>query len=123
MGTRREALKWFASKFAMTKNKTFTSKYYLAHESWPKVEVWWLQISSKAIDKEKHDFVNFICQTAPLENDFYYFKVPVKFFLQNLGKFHQSKGKLSLYLSANPETLFVEIRGKGRLDFKQFLVE
>ena len=123
MGVRSDALNWFTSKFGETKNKTVTSKYYLAHESWPKVEVWWLQISKKAIDIKQHDFVNLICQTAPLENDFYYFKVPVKFFLDNLEKFHQSNRKLSLYLSANPETLFVEIRGNGKLDFKEFLVE
>lgn len=123
MSIRRNALDWFTAKYGETSDKTFTSKYFLSHESWPKKEVWWPKISMESIDTLKYDFVNILCQVAPLENEYHFLKVPVTFLVENLDKFHLSFGKISLYLSTNPRTLFIEERGEGRLDFSQFLMD
>jgi hypothetical protein len=48
--------------------------------------------------------------------------VPVKYLLEHFEKFHKISGKMDMYLSAEPETLFMEIRGVGKLDFSKFVV-
>jgi hypothetical protein len=48
--------------------------------------------------------------------------VPVKYLLENFEKFHKIAGKMDMYLSAEPDTLFMEIRGVGNLDFSKFVV-
>lgn len=122
MAVREEALKWFLINYAASKNKIYTSKYYTPEQSWPKTHVWWLQIPMKAIDTEKYDFVHFILEAAPNKNKFHYLKVPTKFLHEHLEKFHRLKGKISLYLSADPKRLFIEERGVGNLNFSRFLV-
>jgi len=69
-----------------------------------------------------YEHVNLVCQIAPTKNDFHYLKVPTKFLQEHIEKFHRVADKISIYLSANPNTLFIEERGKGRLDFCKFLV-
>jgi hypothetical protein len=49
--------------------------------------------------------------------------VPTKFLNEHLKKIHHIGEILSLYLSANPDTLFIEERGKGNLDFSKFVVK
>lgn len=122
MSIRSDALRWFFTTFGDTKNKIYTSKYYTPEESWPKTQVWWLQISFNSIDRSLFDYVNIVCQVAPNKNNFHYLKVPTKFLQEHLGKFHRLEGKISLYLSADPKRLFIEERGKGSLDFSIFLV-
>lgn len=47
-------------------------------------------------------------------NDFYYLKVSVKFFKDQLKQFHIAESKsTSMYLSADKNNLFEEIRGTG----------
>jgi hypothetical protein len=48
--------------------------------------------------------------------------VPVKYLLEHFEKFHKIAGKMYMYLSAEPNSLFVEIRGIGQLDFSKFVV-
>jgi hypothetical protein len=118
----KEARKWFKENFKDDKNKIYTSKYYTPDESWPKTRVWWLQFPETAVDINKYNYVNLICQVAPGDNDFHHLKVPSKYLREHLDKFHRIGEKIDLYLSANPETLFVEERGEGRLDFSKFLI-
>lgn len=118
-----DARRWFLYKYDNTKNKTYTSKYYLPEESFPKKDVWWLQIPLAAIDSNRFTHVNLICQVAPGANDFHYLKVPVKYCQEHLNKFHRVNDIPHLYLSAEPDTLFTEIRGTGKLDFSQFLIK
>ena len=109
-----EARKWFISHHNGANNKLYTSKYYTPEESWPKTRVWWFQIPPTAIDIKFYEYVNLVCQIAPNKNDFHYLKVPTKFLQEHLEKFHRVADKISIYLSANPNTLFIEERGKGR---------
>lgn len=118
-----DARKWFKENFRNDKNKIYTSKYYTPEESWPKTHVWWFNLPLNAIDISKYPYVNLICEAAPGKNDFHYLKVPSKYLNEHLEKFHRIEEKISLYLSANPNTLFVEERGKGRLRFGEFLIQ
>ena len=67
--------------------------------------------------------MNLICEKLPGKNDFYHFKVPAKFLIVNLKCFHRIGESISLYISAEPENIFTEVRGKGQLDFSKFLVQ
>lgn len=118
------ARKWFLSKYKEDLNKTYTSKFYTPEQSWPKTNVWWLQIPVTAIDEKSYTHVNLLCQVQPNnENDFHYLKVQASFLNTHIKKFHRLNDKISLYLSAEPSKLFVEERGEGKLDFSQFLVK
>jgi hypothetical protein len=117
------ARQWFLSKYKNDKNKIYTSKFYTPEESWPKTHVWWLQIPTAAIDTQRYEYVNLLCQVGPGKNEYYYLKVPTSFMNEHLKKFDFIGDKISLYLSANPNTLFVEERGEGKLKFNNFLIE
>jgi hypothetical protein len=117
-----DARRWFLSKYGETKNKVYTSKYYLPEESWPKTHVWWPQIPMSAIDKSKYTHVNILCQVAPDKIDFHYFKVPTSYLNENLEKFDKVGDKIHLYLSAESHDLFTETRGTGNLNFSKFFV-
>jgi hypothetical protein len=55
-------------------------------------------------------------------NDFYYLKVPVEFFRENLSKLDVREwGQVSLFLSAEPNEMFIDQRGRGYISFAQFL--
>jgi hypothetical protein len=118
-----DARRWFLSNFGETKNKIYTSKYYLPKESWPKKHVWWMKIPAHAIDAANYDHVIILCQAAPLQNEFHYLKVPVGFFHEHFDNFHKIGGEIDLYLSAEPQNLFREIRGTGNLDFSAFVIK
>ncbi len=105
MSIRKDATEWFNNKYGKSEDKTYSSKFYLPHESWPKKEVWWFVIPLNILeDKEK--FINLLCQVAPLENEFHYLKVPVSFFKTNMDKFDIVGESISIYLDANPEYRF-----------------
>ncbi len=122
MSIRSEALRWLSLNFGNVIGRICTSKYYLPEESWPKTRVWWLQIPPGVIEFNSKGHIHLVCQVAPGESDFYYLKVPIEYLYDNLEKFHRIGDKVDLYLSANPDTLFVEERGTGELDFIQFLI-
>jgi hypothetical protein len=117
------ARRWFLSKYGKDKNKIYTSKYYTPKESWPKTHVWWLQVPTAAINTKQYEHVNLLCQVAPGKNEYHYLKVSTSFMNEHLEKFDFIGDKISLYLSANPNTLFVEERGVGRLEFNSFLIK
>jgi len=117
-----DARRWFLSKYGETKDKIYSSKYYLPEESWPKTHVWWLQIPTTAINAQRYGYVNLLCQVAPGKDEYHYLKVPTKFMNEHLKKFDFIENKISLYLSANPNRLFIEERGTGRIEFSDFLI-
>ena len=123
MSIRSNALQWFRKKHKTDEGKIYTSKYYLPEESWPKTHVWWVQIPLKALSTLNGHYINFLCQTNPDSNEYHYLKVPKKFLVDHLDKFDIVQNtKIHLYLSADPDKLFLEERGTGKLDFSKFLV-
>lgn len=122
MSIRSDALQWFKKKYKTYEGKIYTSKYYLPEESWPKTHVWWIQIPLKSLNTLNGNYINLLCQTNPDSNEYHYLKVPVKFLVDHLDKFDIVQDKMiHLYLSADPDKLFVEERGTGGLDFSKFL--
>jgi len=122
MSIRNKALQWYESKYGRRDTPIYTSKYYQPEESWPKKNVWWPQIPVKAIKNKDTHYIHLLCQVAPNKNNFHHLKVPTKFLIEHLKKFHTLGEQISLYLSADPETLFLEERGEGTLNFSVFLV-
>jgi hypothetical protein len=118
-----EARIWFISNYGKSEDKVYASKYYLPEESWPKKQVWWIQIPPYAIDPSLHKYVNILCQVAPDTNHFHYLKVPVAFIHEHQDQFHRIGENIDFYLSAEEQNLFEEIRGTGKLDFSAFLVQ
>jgi hypothetical protein len=117
------ARQWFKTNCDDRQNKVYTSRYYTPDISWPKTHVWFLQIPIRAIDMKRYKYVNLVCQVAPGENKFHFLKVPTPFLNQHLDKFDRIKENIAIYLSANPEKLFKEERGRGEVNFRGFLVE
>ena len=123
MSIRSKAITWLATHHKATSGPVVTTKYYPPERSWPKKHVWWPTITIQKIDTTTEKYINIVCEKLPGSNDFYYLKVPVKFFKDHLKAFHIVKDKtISMYLSADENNLFEEIRGTGRLDFGQFLI-
>lgn len=122
MSIRAEAINWFSENYGDNKSKLYTSKYYLPEESWSKQEVWWFEIPLKVIQAKDVHFIDLVCQAAPDKNSFHYLKVPLKYMRDHLKNFHNNNDKISIYLSAVPQKLFVEERGSSNFNFITFLV-
>lgn len=122
MSIRSNAILRYEEKYGKMDKPIYTSKYYTSEESWPKIPVWWFQIPPKALDASKNRFVNLICEAAPGKNEFHYLKVPTKYLLEHIEKFHRIGEIVSLYLSAESKNMFNEVRGKGNFNFETFLV-
>ena len=123
MSIRKEAIFWLERNYGKANGPVVTSKYYRPEESWPKKSVWWFQIPIRTIEENSLGHINLLCQSLPEENKFYYLKVPVRFLIDNLDKFHVVKDNISIYLSTDTERLFIEERGTGNLNFRSFLVD
>ncbi|RYE58576.1 MAG: hypothetical protein EOP48_03240 [Sphingobacteriales bacterium] len=121
MSIRPLALQWFKSKYGEVKN-VFTSKFFTPDKSWNKKNVWFFQLPPSSIDLPGKKHVCLLCEKKPGKNDFHYLRVPISFILHNIEKFDTIGEKLALYLSAEPQSLFVEERGKGKLDFSSYLI-
>lgn len=119
MNIRSKALNWFKKNHNSVNGPIYTSKLYRPDESWPRLAVWWLEVPLQKLDST-FAHIHFLCENS-LDKDFHYLKIPVDYLKQNLQLFHIRNNKMSLYLSAAPEQLFYEIRGKGT-DLKPFLV-
>jgi hypothetical protein len=120
MDTRTAAREWLKSKHRLSSQAMYTSKYYEAFESWPKKEVWWLQIPIIAVEQYTH--INLLCQASPESQKFFFLKVPSSFFKEHLSKFDIVRDKIHIYLSPDPVNFLTEIRGKGALKFGSFLI-
>ncbi len=119
MNIRPRALAWLSKNHNSVDGPIYASKYYQPDESWPKLAVWWLEIPMKKLNSAYAN-INLLCESAG-DKDFYYLRIPNDFLKQNLQLFHIRNNKISMYLSAAPDQLFKEIRGKG-IDFKTFLI-
>ena len=120
MSIRNKALAWYNKNHGKIDHPIYTSKYYQTNESWPQKSVWWPQIPIKAINENK--VIHILCEARPGSSEFYHLKIPSRFLKENLKKFHSLKGKIvDFYFSTDPDRLFIEERGEGKLDFKIFL--
>jgi hypothetical protein len=116
------AVRWLVSKFGEKSNTVCASKLYIPEKSWTRRSAWWLEIPQRTIETPKLDEIDLLCEVASGANEFYYLKVPVEFFKKELPKLCvRNNGKVSLFLSAEPDEMFVEQRGSGKIGFGRFL--
>lgn len=112
-----EAKKWFGIH-----RLRFVSEEMLASRLYPQ-DLWWLEISERLLDNNDAH-INLLCESGCAEPRFHHLRVPVSFIAKNRDDldFRANKKKFSLYLSANPRTLFREERGQGNIDFSPFKI-
>lgn len=120
MAVRTQALKWFHENYGDSSMPIYTSKFYQSEESWTKTKVWWLEIPLNILDIASNTHVILICEIDASKEDYYYLNVPLSFLKKNLNRLYKRENKISLYLSAEEDDIFIERRGEG-IDFISFV--
>lgn len=122
---RKEGIAYIKKHFGeITSGDIRVSKCYLPEKSWTKSQVWWLEIPLKNL-KENQD-VHLICQKEN-DKDFHYLRVPIKELRDYIKReeldvrLRKNDEVISLHLSAQPNNLFQNLRGKGKIDFDKYL--
>jgi hypothetical protein len=121
---RKEALGWFKSKFRIAGDEIHTSKFYTPQESWSKSRVWFFQIPLEIIYSPVAKKIHLLCQNHLNGEPFLYLKVSSLFLLKNPNSFEvgQKEKVVRIYLSAEAVDMFTEVRGKGKINFKEFVI-
>ena len=121
---RKEALAWFRSKHSIASDEIFASKFYTPQESWSNSRVWFFQIPLDVVNSNPVKKFHLLCQNHLEGVAFIYLRVSSLFFLKNLSSFDvdQKEKVVRIYLSAESVDMFKEVRGKGKVDFKSFIV-
>lgn len=129
MGIRGEALVWLLNKLGISdRTRVFSSKYYPANQSRARntsqkpTQAWWLEIPIRKI-KNMTDNFYLVCQKSGNPHDFYCLDVGIDFIRKNLKSLfvRTDNDKLSLWLSAEKNTLFIDLRGGKTVNFSPFL--
>ena len=121
---RKSALDWFKSKYQLESGEIFTSKFYTPQESWSKSRVWFFQLPLEVVNSNPAKKIHLICENHLKGEPFIYLKLSSLFLLKNLNSFEadQKEKVVRIYLSAEAVDMFMEVRGKGKVDFKSFRV-
>lgn len=122
MSVRPATLVWFHENYPDVHTPVYASKIYKPEEAWHKQKTWWFELSLKEMKPSGFTSVNLLCQIDPNGHSFFYLKVPVIYLMKNLAKLYIRDDKISLYLSPVKYKWFVEERGTGKVEFRQFLV-
>ena len=124
MSIRKEALSWLNSKYQIEGGEIYTSKFYTPAESWSNSRVWFFQIPLEAVYSKVSQKIHLVCENHLSGEPFIYIKVSSLFLLKNLKSFDvdQKEKVVRIYLSAEAVNMFMEVRGKGKVDFKEFRV-
>ena len=126
MTIRARALRWLALQHRVRDGDIVTSRYYPAEQSWTGRDAWWLQIPVHRVQSlGASGAVHLVCEATPGAQSFHYLRVPASFLREHLADLDApGDGRmLSLFLSAEPATLFRDERGAGKVEFGQFLRE
>lgn len=124
MSLRAEALAWLRSRDRSTEELVRVSKLYSSDESWSHAPAWWFEFPEDVILDSPDTHINLLCQAEDAAGAFFHLRVPIRFLLRNheaLG-FRAAPSRYSLFLSAERDDRFRELRGPGRVDFSQFQV-
>lgn len=62
-------------------------------------------------------------EKRPDLDDFYVLKIPIIYFFKNLNGFTSLGDKINLMLSAENHDKFQDVRGKGTVDFSEFVIK
>jgi hypothetical protein len=121
---RKKALEWFRSNFQKESGEIYTSKFYTPQESWSNSRVWFFQIPTEIIYSPVAKKIHLLCENHLKGEPFIYLKVSSLFFLKNLNSLDvdQKEKVARIYLSAEAVNMFMEVRGKGKVEFKTFVI-
>jgi hypothetical protein len=102
----------------------YASKFYTPSESWSNSRVWFFQIPLVIIYSSVAKKIHLLCQNHLKGESFIYLKVSSLFFAKNLKSFDvdEKEKVIRIYLSAEAIDMFKEVRGKGKIDFKSFVI-
>jgi len=119
---RATALRWLAQHHRVRDADIFTSRFYPAAESWTGRDAWWVQIPVARIEALGAGVVHVVCEAEPGARGFHYLRVPAAFLRQHLDALDRpGDGRVvSLFVSAEPATRFVDERAAGRLSLAAF---
>jgi hypothetical protein len=123
VSVRATALRWLAQHHRVRDADIFTSRFYPAAESWTGRDAWWVQIPVARIDALGDGVVHGVCEAEPGGRGFHYLRVPAAFLRQHLDALDRpGDGRVvSLFVSADPASRFVDERGPGRLSLAPFV--
>ncbi len=101
-----------------------SSKFFLPEESRHHVNSWWFQLPEGIVTQSNFEFIHLLCQKTPTNKSFYHLKVPINFLMHRKAdlNFLEKSRQYSLILCAEEKDTFVELRGKGKIDFSKFIV-
>ena len=121
---RKNALDWFRSNFQKESGEIYTSKFYTPQESWSNSRVWFFQIPTEIIYSPVAKKIHLLCENHLKGEPFIYLKVSSLFLLKNLNSLDvdQKEKVARIYLSAEAVNMFMEVRGKGKVEFKTFVI-
>jgi len=117
---RAQALEWGMKKFGNRLTPMYCSKHYESHSSWTGAKAWWIKVPDRFM--RENGQIYFLLQKNPDGNDFYCLKVPAVYLRENEKGLAKLGGSINLFLSAENGHLFQDQRGKGKLEFRQFMV-
>lgn len=124
MSVRSAALRWLAATHGVRDADIFTSRLYPPAESWTERAAWWVQIPVHRIAAIGTGAVHLVCEAHVGGHGFHYVRVPAAYLREHLAVLDvPGDGRaVSLFLSAEPDSLFRDERGPGRVQFAQFAV-
>ena len=123
MVIRRDALRWLASHYGVDRGAIYASKFYPPEESMTREVAWWIEIPIDRIKSADTSDIHLVCQVSPDDKNFLYLKVPTQYFREHWHRLGiRNNGRVSLIISAEPKSIFVDQRGTG-VAFGQFLQE
>ena len=120
MNIRAKGLAWLEKMGRDSSEDVRISKFYQPNESRTGHPAWWFEFLENVADASPFEPINLLCQTSPTATDFHHLRIPKGLFpacRHHLGRRH---GKSSLFLSAEDELMFREVRGDGRIEFADF---
>jgi len=127
MTTRSNGIKWLKENHPEYQGKNRVSKLYSADESWSKSKVWWFEFPESDITDDLSGFQNLLCNKNSNSEHFHLIRVPNSFLIKfKNGLYLRNKkgiSTFSIYLSANPEDMYVEQRGEKHIEFGDFSYE
>ncbi len=119
---RNELVEFFKQElWAKISSCIAVSKLYPPEESWTKRYAWWFDLPIDKIDRYLDRDYYLVCKEN--DKDFHILQVPNQFLKKNLEKFEIQKEKIRLHLGAEKDILYIDQRGKGKVEFSSFLID
>lgn len=122
MSLRNEGLRWLEAHYGSLSGPKHVSKFYPPDESWTKKPAWAFEIAAAELDVT-HEDLHLLCQREESPNEFHYLRIPSSYLIEHRSGlyFREERGTFSLFLSAEPNLQFSEVRGNGNIRFDIFL--